>query len=147
MNPAEIVIGLILVAVVLATAAQRIGVPYPTVLVLGGLALGFVPGLPHVQIPPGVAFLVFIPPLVYQVATQFALRELRRYHRPIFRLSVGLVLLNLVCVAGVAHWGLEGFSWAAAVVIAFWAKGLISDAARQRVERALDYEELKLGGS
>ena len=52
MNPVEIVVRLILVAVVLATSAQRLGIPDPTLLVLGGLALGFEPGLPLVQIPP-----------------------------------------------------------------------------------------------
>ncbi|MDB5339045.1 MAG: Na+/H+ antiporter, partial [Planctomycetaceae bacterium] len=100
MNPVEVVIGLILVAVVLATVAQRLQIPYPTVLVLGGLALGFVPGLPHIQIPPDITFLVFIPPLVYLVSTQFGLRDLRNNMGPILRLSVGLVLVSLVCLAG-----------------------------------------------
>lgn len=151
MNSVEVVIGLILVAVVLAAIAQRLGVPYPTVLVLGGLALGFVPGLPHVQIPPRVAFLVFIPPLVYQVASQFALRELRHHRWPIFRLSVGLVLINLVCVAGVAHWGIDGFSWAAAFVLAAVVTptdtAAVSAVTRdlsvpRRVERILEGESL-----
>lgn len=89
MNPIEIVVGLILVAVVLATVAQHLKVPYPTVLVLGGLALGFVPGLPHIQVPPDVALLVFIPPLVYRVASRFGIRELRHNWWPILRLAVG----------------------------------------------------------
>ncbi|MDY3551928.1 Na+/H+ antiporter [Gemmata sp. JC717] len=118
MNPVEIVVGLILVAVVLAAAAQRLRVPYPAALVLGGLALGFVPGLPHIQIPPAVAFLVFIPPLVYQVASRFGLRDLRHHRWPIFRLAVGLMLLNLICVAGAVRWADDGFSWAAAFVLA-----------------------------
>lgn len=118
MNPVELVIGLILVAAVLATVAQNLRLPYPTVLVLGGLALGFVPGLPHVQIPPEITFLVFIPPLVYLVSTQFGLRDLRKNLWPIFRLSVGLVLLNLVCVASAVHWGIEGFTWSTAFVLA-----------------------------
>ncbi|QJW94665.1 Na+/H+ antiporter [Frigoriglobus tundricola] len=118
MNPVEIVVGLVLVAVVLATVAQRLRVPYPTLLVLGGVTLGFVPGLPHVRIPPDVAFLVFVPPLVYQVASRFGLRDLRRHRWPIFRLAVGLVLLNLFCVAGVVHFGIDGFSWSAAFVLA-----------------------------
>lgn len=118
MNPVEVVVGLLLVVVVLAAAAQRLRVPYPTVLVLGGGALGFVPGLPHVRIPPGVAFLVFVPPLVYHVATRFGLRDLRRYRWPILRLSFGLVLLNLLCVAGVVRGAGDGFSWAAAFVLA-----------------------------
>lgn len=151
MNAVEIAIGLILVAVVLATAAQRLGVPYPTVLVLGGLALGFVPGLPHVQIPPNIAFLVFIPPLVYQVASQFALRELRQHRWPIFRLSIGLVLINLLCVAGVAHWGIDGFSWSAAFVLAAVVTptdtAAVSAVTRalpvpRRVERILEGESL-----
>lgn len=151
MNPIEVVVGLVLVAVVLAAIAQRWGVPYPTILVLGGLALGFVPGLPPVQIPPSVAFLVFIPPLVYQVATRFALRDLRTNRWPIFRLAVGLVLVNLVCVAGAVHWGTDGLSWAAAFVLAAIVSPTDTAAVAavtrdvpvpRRVERILDGESL-----
>jgi len=100
MNPVELVIGLILAAALLATVARKIGIPYLVLLVLGGLVLGFLPGLPPVQIAPEVAFLVFIPPLVYIAAARVALHDFRSNLRPILSLAVGLVLASLV-MAGV----------------------------------------------
>jgi CPA1 family monovalent cation:H+ antiporter len=118
MNPVELIIGLILAAAVLATLARKIGIPYPVLLVLGGLVLGFMPGLPPVQIAPDVVFLIFIPPLVYIAAAQVALRDLRSNLRPILSLAVGLLLASLVVVAGVTTRCVDGFSWATAFVLA-----------------------------
>ncbi|MGC3968015.1 MAG: Na+/H+ antiporter [Pirellulales bacterium] len=118
MNPVHLIVGLIFVAVVLSTVAQKLRIPYPSLLVVGGVAVGFVPGLPRVQIPPDVAFLLFIPPLVYLVATQFGVRDLRSHVWPILRLSVGLMLLNLFCVAGIVHASIADFSWPMAFVLA-----------------------------
>jgi CPA1 family monovalent cation:H+ antiporter len=118
MNPVELIIGLILAAAVLATVARKIGIPYPVLLVMGGLALGFMPGLPPVQIAPEVVFLVFIPPLVYIAAAQVALRDIRSNLRPILSLAVGLLLASLVVVTGVTSWCVDGFSWATAFVLA-----------------------------
>jgi CPA1 family monovalent cation:H+ antiporter len=118
MNPVELIIGLILAAALLATVARKIGIPYPVLLVLGGLVLGFMPGLPPVQIDPEVVFLVFIPPLVYIAAAQVALRDFRSNLRPILSLAVGLLLISLVVVAGVTTWCVESFSWATAFVLA-----------------------------
>jgi CPA1 family monovalent cation:H+ antiporter len=118
MNPVELVIGLILAAAVLATLARRMGIPYPVLLVLGGLVLGFLPGLPPVQIDPEVVFLIFIPPLVYIAAAQVALRDFRSNLRPILSLAVGLLLASLAAVAGVTTWCVDSFSWATAFVLA-----------------------------
>jgi CPA1 family monovalent cation:H+ antiporter len=118
MNPVELIIGLIFVAALLATVARRIGIPYPVLLVLGGLVLGFMPGLPPVQINPDVVFLVFIPPLVYIAAAQVALRDFRSNLTPILSLAVGLLLASLVVVTGVATWWVDSFSWASAFVLA-----------------------------
>jgi CPA1 family monovalent cation:H+ antiporter len=117
-NPVELVIGLILAATVLATIARRIGIPYPVLLVLGGLVLGFIPGLPKVVIPPDVVFLIFIPPLVYIAATQVTLRDFRNNLRPILLLSIGLVIATLCFVAGVTVWGVEGFTWTTGFLLA-----------------------------
>jgi CPA1 family monovalent cation:H+ antiporter len=118
MNPVELIIGLILAAAVLATVARKIGIPYPVLLVLGGLVLGFLPGLPPVQIDPEVVFLIFIPPLVYIAAAQVALRDLRSNLGPILSLVVGLLLASLVVVAAVTTGCVDGFSWTTAFVLA-----------------------------
>jgi monovalent cation/hydrogen antiporter len=61
----ELILGLLVVVTVLAVLARRAEVPYPLLLVVGGLALGFMPGLPHVELEPDIVFLVFLPPLLY----------------------------------------------------------------------------------
>jgi Na+/H+ antiporter len=100
----------------LATLADRIGVPYPILLVLGGLVLGFVPGLPRVELEPEVVFLLFLPPLLYVSALFTSWRDFRANLRPISLLAVGLVLMTTCVVAAVAHWAI-GLPWAAAFVL------------------------------
>src|SRR5947209_19726303 len=65
LEPIELVLGLLVAVAALATLARRLRIAYPIVLVLGGLALGLVPGLPRVELPPDVVFIIFLPPLVY----------------------------------------------------------------------------------
>ncbi len=85
----KIVLGLLLVATVLAVVAQRLAVPYAILLVLGGLVLGFVPGLPRVEIEPEVVFLVFLPPLLTSAAWYLPWCDLRANLRPILLLATG----------------------------------------------------------
>src|SRR5947209_20002804 len=115
MHPVELVLGLLVAVAALATLARRLGVPYPVLLVLGGLALSFVPGLPEVQLPPDVAFLVFVPPLVYVAAVTTPWGDLRDNLRPVGSLAVGLVLASVAAVAAAAHYG-AGLGWPPALV-------------------------------
>jgi monovalent cation/hydrogen antiporter len=109
---------LILLAAVaaLATLASRINIPYPILLVLGGLVLGFVPGLPRVDLEPEVVFLLFLPPLLYVSAIFTSWRDFRANLRPISLLAVGLVLMTTCVVAAVAHWAID-LPWASAFVL------------------------------
>jgi monovalent cation/hydrogen antiporter len=100
----EVVLAGVLVSVaVLNAVASRIGVPYPIVLVLGGLALGFVPGMPNVELDPDLVLLVFLPPLLYVAAFFSEQRALRGYARALSLTSVGLVLVTTVLVAVPGH--------------------------------------------
>jgi len=100
----EVVLVAVLVSVaVLNVLASRIGVPYPIVLVLGGLALGLVPGLPKVELDPDLVLLVFLPPLLYTAAFFSNQRSLRTYARALSLISIGLVLLTTVLVAVAGH--------------------------------------------
>jgi CPA1 family monovalent cation:H+ antiporter len=92
-------------------------VPYAAILVVGGLILAFIPGLPQVTLPPEVLFLVFIPPLLYAGAITYPLRDFRREIGAILRLSVVLVLISTAAVAVVAHWLHPSFTWAAAITL------------------------------
>jgi Na+/H+ antiporter len=112
----EIILGLLLVVAMLATLATRLGVPYPILLVLGGSALGFVPGLPSVELDPELVFLLFLPPLLYVSALFTSWRDFRANIRPISLLAVGLVLITTFVVAAVVH-TVIGLPWAAAFVL------------------------------
>ena len=112
-----VVAGLLLAIVVLVTAARLLQVPYPIFLVLGGGALGFVPGVPDLRLDPDLVLLIFLPPLLYSAAFFASLRELRRNVRPISLLATGLVLVTCGAVAVVAHALIDGLSWGAAFVL------------------------------
>jgi monovalent cation/hydrogen antiporter len=116
MNQAEVVSTLLIVVAMLAILAKKAELPYPVLLVLGGLALGFVPGLPAVQLEPDAVFLFLLPPLLYPAAVFTPWRDFRANLGPILLLAIGLVLLTTVLVAVVAH-ALTGLPWAAAFVL------------------------------
>lgn len=111
-----LIFGLFVAIVVLATLTTRFRLPYAMVLVLGGLALGFIPGLPTVELDPQVLLFLFLPPLIYSSAWLTSWREFRVNLRPILLLSVGLVLVTTTIVAVVAHI-LIGLSWPIAFVL------------------------------
>ena len=103
-------------AATLLILADPLRVPYPILLVLGGLLLGFAPGVPTVTMPPEVVLVGILPPLLYVSAYFTGLRELRQNLRPISLLAVGLVGVTTVGVAMVAH-AVADLPWAAAFVL------------------------------
>ena len=111
-----LLLGLFVAVVALAALATWTRLPYAILLVLGGLALGFMPGLPAITLNPDLVLLLFLPPLVYSSAWLTSWREFRTSLRPILLLAVGLVLATTVVVALVAHAAL-GLSWSVAFVL------------------------------
>jgi monovalent cation/hydrogen antiporter len=116
MNQAEVTCTLLIVVATLAILAKKVELPYPVLLVIGGLALGFFPGLPAVQLEPEMVFLFLLPPLLYPSAIFTSWRDFRANLRPILLLAIGLVLLTTAFVAVVVH-ALTGLPWAAAFVL------------------------------
>src|SRR5215217_6168632 len=116
MNQIESLIFLLGAAALLAQLARVLNVPYPIFLVLGGLAIGFVPGLPDVEIPPEVIFVIFLPPLLNAAAFASSPLDLRAHLRPILLLAIGLVLATTFAVAAIAHLVI-GLPWAAGFVL------------------------------
>src|SRR4051794_39046022 len=112
----EVFVFLLFAVVVLAGLGLRSGVPYPVVLVLGGLVIGLVPGLPSPAVNPDLIFFVFLPPLLYAAALHVSPPELRDNAKPIGLLAIGLVLATIGAVALVANVVL-GLPWAAAFVL------------------------------
>src|ERR671925_290093 len=112
-----VLVALLAAVVALLALAQAIRVPYPILLVLGGLGLGFVPGIPEIELPPDLVLVAILPPLLYGTAFFTSLRELRANVRPIALLSVGLVLTTMLAVAVVAHAFIPGLTWPGAFVL------------------------------
>ena len=96
--------------------ADPLRIPYPILLVVGGLALGFAPGVPTVTLPPDVVLIGILPPLLYSAAFNTGLRDLKRNIRPISLLAIGLVTVTMVGVAVAAHYVID-LSWAAGFVL------------------------------
>src|SRR5438128_5280567 len=99
----SLLFGLLVAIVALATLAARLRIPYAILLVLGGLVLGFVPGLPTITLNPELILVLFLPPLIYSSAWLTSWREFRATLRPILLLAIGLVLVTTIIVAIVAH--------------------------------------------
>ena len=97
--------------------SQFVRVPYPILLVLGGVGVGFLPGAPQVQLSPDLVLVAVLPPLLYGAAFFTSLRELRTNLKAISLLAVGLVLLTAVAVAVAAHAVIPGLGWAPAFVL------------------------------
>jgi monovalent cation/hydrogen antiporter len=109
-------LALLVAAAALLLLADPLRIPYPILLVLGGLMLGFAPGVPDLTLPPDVVLIGILPPLLYSSAFNTGLRELRRNLRAISLLAIGLVVLTMVGVGAVAHYAI-GLSWAAGFVL------------------------------
>src|SRR5205807_2047753 len=95
----------------LLAAAPLLRVPYPILLVLGVLVLGFTPGIPHLTLDPRVVLVGILPPLLYGSGFFTSLRDLRTNARPLALLALGLVLVTMVAVATVCHAFISGLSW------------------------------------
>jgi CPA1 family monovalent cation:H+ antiporter len=103
---------LILLAALAGTAllARRINVAPAILLLLAGIALAFVPGMPTVELPPQLVLLVFLPPLIYSASVAMSWREFKANLRPIILLSVGCVIFTACAVATATHY-LIGLPW------------------------------------
>ena len=90
----EILVVMLFTMVALTAVARRLLVPVPIVLVLGGLALGLLPGMPDLRLEPDLVFLVFLPPILWSAAYGTSLREFKEHLRPILQLAFGLVIAS-----------------------------------------------------
>jgi len=113
----ETIILLLVAVLALAAFARKLVVPYPILLVIGGLILGLIPGMPSFRLDPDIVFLVFLPPILWAAAYFTSWRDFRSNLRPITLLAVGLVLATTAAVAVVAHIMLPGLGWAGAIAL------------------------------
>ena len=117
MHGFETVLALLVGVAFLALVARRLDIPAPAVLVVGGLLVALVPGLPAVVFDPQLVFLVFIPPLLYRASLLASYRDVRANLRPILLLGVGHVLFVTAVVAWVARLAVPGLPWASAFAL------------------------------
>jgi CPA1 family monovalent cation:H+ antiporter len=108
---------LVVLVALLAVLARRLKVPYPIILVLGGLALSFIPFVPNVRLSPTVVFLVILPPLIFASALNTPWREFKFNIISISMLGLGLVLFTVAGVALFAHFVIPGFDWRTGAVL------------------------------
>ena len=102
MRSVETVLFLVVVAAVVAAFARRLAVPAPSLLVVAGLLIGLIPGVPEIRVTPEVVSLFVLPPLLYAAGEEMPWRELRRVWRPVTVLAVGLVLFTAAAVGFLA---------------------------------------------
>ena len=117
MNNIETVLLLMAVLSGLTLLTQRLKIPYTILLIAAGLIIGFVPSLPNVELKPDVAFLIFLPPLLYEASGTISWHEFRKFSQPISLLAIGLVFFTTTAVAVVAHYTIPDFSWPLSFVL------------------------------
>ena len=117
MQSAHLILALLIAVAGLVTIARRVGIAYPIFLVIGGLALGLVPGIPRVEIDPDLIFLFVLPPLLYIASFYTPLRSLRANLGAIGSLAIGLVVASAFAAAAAAHALIPGIPWAVAIAL------------------------------
>jgi monovalent cation/hydrogen antiporter len=108
---------LLLFVVVFGVLARKLAIPYPIIMVVGGLLLSFIPGIPRVTLNPDLVFFVILPPLLYSAAWLTSWREFSYNLVSIFLLAFGLVAFTIVGVTQAGQWFLPGFDWRVGLVL------------------------------
>jgi len=117
MENITVIILLLAIVTALAEVADRIKIPYPILLVLVGIVVSFVPGLPVVTLDPETIFLIFLPPVLYSAAWQTSWPDFKANRRAINSLAVGCVLFTTTLIAVIVHYYIPGFDWAESFVL------------------------------
>ena len=117
MRSAEFVLALLIAVAALVTIARCLGIAYPIFLVIGGLLLGLVPGLPRPQVQPDLIFVLVLPPILYTTAFFTPLRSLGANLGNISSLAIGLIIATAAAVAVVAHALIAGITWPVALAL------------------------------
>lgn len=116
------ILGLLFAVFVLVMLAKRIKIAYPIFLVIAGLAIGLIPGMPAIKLDPELIFLIFLPPLLYEAAWYTSWKDFWKWKRPIALLAFGLVFFTSMMVAFSSVHIIPGFTLA----LGFLLGGIIS---------------------
>ena len=112
----EVLIALLAVIPVVSVIARRLKVPPAILLVIVGVVLALIPGLPTVKLDPEFVLLFVLPPIIYNSAVAMSWQEFKFNLRPISLLAIGCVVFTAIATAAVSHW-LLGLSWPVGFVL------------------------------
>ncbi|MDQ2746537.1 MAG: Na+/H+ antiporter [Acidobacteriota bacterium] len=113
----EILIALLVAIVVLVRLSRFLELPSAILLLVGGLALSFVPGFNNIELAPEMIFTLFLPPLLFVAAVRTSWRDFRQNVLKINLLAIGLVIMTTLVIGLVAHWAIPGLPLAAAFAL------------------------------
>ncbi len=112
-----VIIFILAVMIGLSAIADKIKLPYPILLIIAGIGVGFIPSLPVIEINPEIIFLIFLPPLLYDAAFNISFKEFKTNINTISTLAISLVFLTTLGIAVVAHYLIPGMTWPLSFVL------------------------------
>ena len=112
-----VVLFILAIMIGLSAMADKIKLPYPILLIIAGICMGFIPSLPPIEINPEIIFLIFLPPLLYDAAFNISFTEFKTNINTIGTLSISLVFLTASGIAAVAYFLIPGMTWPLAFVL------------------------------
>lgn len=113
----SIVIFIMAIMIGLSAIADKIKLPYPILLIVAGVAVGFIPNLPNIELNPEIVFLIFLPPLLYDAAFNISYEEFKVNINTISTLAITLVFITATGIAVTAHYLIDGMTWPLSFVL------------------------------
>ena len=107
-----LVLALVLGMALLYMLSQKLRVSYPIFLVIGGLCIGFIPGIPRFSLQPEIIFMIFLPPLLYEAAWYTSWKDFWRWRRVISSFAFLIVIVTSLVIAVVSSMIIPGFTLA-----------------------------------
>jgi Na+/H+ antiporter len=113
----SIVIFILAIMIGLSAIADKVKLPYPILLIIGGIGVGFVPSIPNIALNPEIVFLLFLPPLLYDAAFNISYQTFKTNINTIGTLAISLVFITASGIAIIAHYLIPGMTWPLAFVL------------------------------
>jgi Na+/H+ antiporter len=113
----SIVLFIMAIMIGLSAMADKIKLPYPVLLTIAGISIGFIPSLPHIELESEVIFLIFLPPLLYDAAFNISFGEFKTHLNTISTLAISLVFFSAAGIAIFAYYVIPGMTWPLAFVL------------------------------
>ncbi len=113
----SIVLFILAIMIGLSALADKIKLSYPILLIVAGIAIGFIPSMPVIELNSEVVFLIFLPPLLYDAAFNISFATFKTHINTIGTLAIGLVFLTAIGIAVIAHYLIPGMTWPLSFVL------------------------------